>query len=507
MAFTTRKSTMAIVEEVTENTPVYPTSGTQYIALQEGYDLTPNIETIETTELKSSIGESAPISGGKESPELSLSHYMRHSGVEGSKPNFAPLIKAAFGAEVVNATQYDTVGGSTAGNSTTPAVIKVDTGEGAQFQRGQLLLGKDGTNGYWMRPVQSISGDDLQLGFNLPSAPSAGVNLGKAIQYKPSDAPGTLTAWDFRGNEAALQVAGGMRITEMSIEANVGELLNASFTATGSSYYFDPINITATDTKLDFLDNVTTRVATVEAKLYKDPHDLADAIAASMNGLGSANTFTVTYSNTTGKFTITSNGTTLSLLWNTGGNAANTIGDKIGFNTASDSTAALTYTSANEQSWAAPQTPSLDNGQPLIVKNMEVMIGDFDDYGCSSTQSFTFTLSNESQDVNDICEESGKSGTIATKRSATIDCVLTLNKHDADKFHRFHSNSDVRFLFNFGSKSGGNWEAGKSGCVYVPAARITEYKVSDSDGLVVIEMTMKAYVGSQGLGEVYLNFV
>jgi hypothetical protein len=503
MATQTKNSVMAIVRETTEGTPVAP-SGTSYIALQDGFSVEGAFEKLENAELTGSIGAAKSIQGF-ESPTASVSHYIRHSGVEGTEPNFGLLLEAAFGAKVVASTQYDTVAASTV------STIKVDTGEGVNFQRGQGLLIKDGTNGYKIRPILSVSGDDLTLGFKLPTggAPASGVNLGKCVLYKPAntDHP-TMSVWDYRGNGGAVQMMAGARVTELGIQASAGELINGTFSMAGIRFYFNPIEIAATDTKLDFLDNVTTRVATIQAKMYRDPIELADALASAMNSLGSANTFTVTYSSSTGKYTIASNGTTLSLLWSTGANAANTIGDKLGYLTAADDTGSLTYLSDNAQSLVAPHTPAFDNSNPLVAKDNQILLGDASDAdpACVSVSQISMSLTDEKTDILSICAESGKSGSLVTARSVTIDLVATLSTYDVEKFKRFRSSQTTSFMWAFGSKAGGNFEAGKSGYLYMPTAVIETHNLSDTDGIVSLEMTLKAFVQS-GAGEVYLGFL
>jgi hypothetical protein len=504
MAERKKNSLLALKTEVTEGTPVLPTAGADFIAIQDDIDIDPSFETLDNAELKASIGKAKSLLG-LEVPKMSFSHYLRHSGVEGTAPGFSELVKSAFGAEEVNATQYDTVAASTV------SVVKVDTGEGATFSRGEALLVKDPTNGYSIRPVFSVSSDDLTLGFDLANAPGTGVNLGKAVKYSVAnqDHP-ALTATMYRGNGGVLEVLAGIKVTEMSVDVTAGEFINSSFSMEGTKYHFDPINILAADAKFDFLDNATTRVATVAVKLYRDPHELADALASSMNALGSANTFTVVYNDTgasAGKFTITSTGATLSLLWSSGANTANTIGDKIGFVTASDDTGSLTYTSDNAQSWAAALTPSYDVADPLVAKYNEVLIGDSDDIGCIGVQNFAFKLSNTKANIPDLCAESGISGSLFTERTVSVDFVATLTRHDADKFRRFREGSDTRFCFNAGVKSGGNWVAGKCISLFIPTATVTAFKLSDADGVVTIEATLTAYVDANGNGECYLNFV
>jgi hypothetical protein len=229
MAIATRSSVMAIKKEVSEGVALKPTSGTDgYLALQDGFSMEPSFDSLDNSELQSSIGISKPVLG-LENPTASINHYIRHSGVEGTEPNMGLLFETAFGTVDIEATEYDTVAGSTAGDTTTRAKVIVDAAEGANFSRGQALLIKDGTNNYSIRNVYSISTDDLNLSFNLSGAPASGVNLGKAVTYSPANSHPTFTTWLFRGNGGALEVMTGTRVTEFGIEASAGEFLNGSF--------------------------------------------------------------------------------------------------------------------------------------------------------------------------------------------------------------------------------------------------------------------------------------
>jgi len=505
MAEATRKTVVAVVPEVTSGTPVAPTSGSQYVPVLGDFDFSPEIEEIENEELSSSVGVRAPILG-LESPTAELPYYVRHSGVEATAPSNAPLLKAAFGDQVAAPTEQTTAAASTAGTSTAAAIVKLVSSTG--LERGSCILIKDPVNGYSARNVQSVSGNDLTLGFNLAAAPGSGVNVGRPILFKPSDTPPPYSLWGFRSQGGNIELVAGAKCSELSIEAVVNQPLKGSASFEGTSFYFDPIAITATDTKLDFNETgPNLRAATIAAKMYKDPHELAEAIQNAMNDVAT-DTITVSYSNTTGKFTIATNGSLLELLWSTGANTANTIGDKIGFVVASDDTGALTYTSDNAQSWASYQTPTSDsNIQPLIVKNSELMIGSFYDYGCAGARSFTFTIGNEQVDVTDICAESGLAEKLLSQRAGSIESVFTLSKHHAEYFKRFRKGDDIRFAANIGVKSGTNWVAGRLFNLYIPQAKISAFKVSDQDSTSVFEMTMVPYVGSDGLGEMYANYV
>lgn len=501
MSINTRSSVIAIKPEVTEGTPVQPAASTDYVASQDDFSMEPSFDVLENAELKASLGKSKSILGA-ENPSASFSHYLRHSGVEGQAPNYKELLEAAFGAEVVEATEYDTVGGSTT------TIVEVDSGEGVEFERGQPLLIKDSTNGYSIRPVQSVSTDSLTLGFALDNAPALGVNLGKAVFYKPAESGHqSLSIWHYVGNGGALQMMSGSRVISMDVDFSAGELINVAYGLEGLEYFFNPLEVTATDTKLDWTDDGGTEVATIATGFYKYPQELASAIETAMNN-ETAETITCTYSNSTGKFTIASStSAVLSLLWNTGANTANTIAEVIGFSAAADDTGALTYEGDSVIDIDSPQSASFDSADPLAAKNHRVFIGDQADNACIEASSVSLSLGTPRREIEDVCAVSGASGSVINAREVTISVTALLNQYDSDKFERFVENSDTRFMYAFGEKSGGNWIAGKSGMLYVPTATVTSFNVTDDDGLATLEMELTAYVDSDGNGEVYLGFV
>lgn len=511
MAEVTRKSVLFVTDEVTSGTPVAPSAANQAIALQDGFTLTPNFESLENDELRSSIGKASPTQG-KEQIEAEVAHYLRHSGVEGQEPNYGNFLQSLFGAKSVNATQYTTSASSTAGTSLARATIK-STGNASNFERGEALLIKDSVNGFSIRNVYSIDdANTLGLAFNLAAAPGSGVGLGKAVLYKPADSgENSMTFWEYRANGGAIEMIAGVKTASMSLDITAGELINADFSFQGIGYYFNPIIIASTDRYLDFTDDDGTWAVAITAKAYKDPHDVAEALTSAMNASGTTETHSVIYNDSgasAGKFTIsTSTSTVLSLLWNTGANTANTIGDKLGFSVAADDTGATTYTSDSAITLTAPYTPTYDSSDPLVAKDMEIMLGDFDDYACACAQSITLSIDKEIVDVDCICSESGVQEKIANSREVTMEISSVLTRYDADKFHRFHSNSDIAAAINFGVKSGGNWVPGKAGNIYLPIAKISSFELDDNDGVVVMNITLTAYVDNSGNGEVYLNFV
>jgi hypothetical protein len=495
-----RKSVLAIVTESTEGTPVSPSAGTDFLPLQSGYTLTPSFETLENNEIRSSIGPTKP-KLGLENPQASVSFYARGSGVEGQAPQLGKLLKSVLGSEVINSTQRLTTTGSTT------SVIHLASG-GSDFTRGMAMLLKDGTNGYSVRNVSSISTNNITLVHNVAAAPATGIGAGKCVHYKPLDeGQASLTLWHYIANGGGIETVAGTRVTSYQLQASAGQYINQAIQFSGAGFYHNPIRIAAADTKLDFIAGVTTYAATVTAGLYKDPHELASALQTSMNAQGAADTFTVTYSNSTGKFTIASSGSTFSLLWNTGTNTANTIGDKIGFLTAADDTSALTYTSDNAQDWAAPYTPSYDSTDPLVAKDMELLVGTATDSSAFAASQITIQIGQNVANKENICSVSGVESKVATGRTNSIQIVSYLSQHDAQQFSRYRQGDSIALAFNMGVKSGGNWVAGKIVNICAPECVISDYSLSEVNGIVALNMTLSAFVNDQGQSEIFVNYL
>src|SRR5210317_185186 len=500
-----RSSRMAIKAETTEGTPVEPTAGTDFIPLQDDYSISPNREAIENVELTGSIGQ-APTILGAESPEVSFSGYLKHSGVEGQEPTYGPILESIWGSKNVYVASEATIA------SATTTTLTLGGGEGANYARGYGVLVKDSTNGYSIRTVVSVSTDTLTLNAPLGVAPLAGVKVGKPITYIPADSGHpSISCWQYEGNEGAVQLVSGVKFTGWNLQADAGQPINGAFTGQGIGYYFDPITITASSKYIDFSDSTpTTYAASIVEKTYKDPEQLATALQTAMNDTASGDTFTVTYSNSTGKFTIASDATPFSILWNTGANTANTIGAKLGFSVAADDTGSQSYVADNAQDYSSPYEPVFDAVDPLVAKSHQLMFRKSDDTSpvvCVEANSVNMNPANTATNIQSICAESGIAGTVMTGRTVTMQFTAPLNKYDAEAAALYRRNDDVIFQYAFGEKADGtNWDAGKSGCFSTLSAKISALSITDVDGISYLDITLQAYV-SNGLGETYLNFL
>jgi len=503
MAIQSRADALAIKKEVTEGTPVFPSAGGDFIAPQDDLSLTPEFEVLENAERKNSLGKAKSILGA-ENPTATTSAYYRHSGVEGTAPAYGLLLEAALGAETTGI-ERDTIAASTT------TVINVDTAEGAEFPLGRPVLIKDATNEFALRFSTGVeTTDDFGLSFALDNAPGTGVLLGNPVWYSPTTTGHpSVTVSHFVGNTAAgaLQAISGGRVTAVDLTADAAQLVNASYTIEGIKFFYDPIVIAAADTFLDFTDDGGTFAAQITAKTYQDPFEVAAALALAMNTVQTGETHTVTYSDTTGLFTIaTTTSTIFSLLWSTGGNTANTVGDKIGFVVSSDDTGSTTYTSDNVQDFSTTVTPTFDASDPLAAKNNEIFVGTQSNNVCFEASTVSISLATPKRDIESICAESGRAGSVINERSVTVSITALLEDYQAEEFKQFRSNDEIRFQANFGTRTAGDWDAGFTAAVYLHTATITSFAVTDDDGLASITLELTSFINDSGDNEVFYGF-
>lgn len=507
MAILTRTSVLAIKEETTEGQLVNPAAATDYTPMREGFSFQGAVETLTTDELTGQRESSAPILG-KETPSASIPKYLKGSGVEGEAPDYGQLIKSCLGTETVAATEYDLVAGSTAGTSAARASLNVDTGEGASFKQGQAILIKDLVNGYKIRNVQAIATDALKLNFNLNAAPAALVNLGKAIHYEPSIAnPPTFSAHLYQGQTSSAyhNAIAGCRTVSMNFTLPAAGIGEVNFDIEGTKFFFNPIEITASTKYIDFTDSTGTVAAQLTVKTYKTPVEFAAEVTTKMTGV-SSDVITCTFNSLDGKFTISSNGTVLSLLTTSGANVANTAYGKLGFSGA-DKTLALTYTSGAAQTYDSPYAPSFDVVDPIVIKNAELMIGDFYENFCRKAIDASFSVSSPKQDANSVCAESGISESLSLSLESTFTATIQLEKHEVAMFDKFINNTTSQVMFNAGVKDGaGNWVAGKCVNICMMNAKISSDVISDSNGIAVLQIEAKGF-GTGTEKSFHINFI
>jgi hypothetical protein len=512
MAELTKSNVMAFKEEVSEGTLIDIATGSEFVPLRDGFAFAGAVETIDSDELVAGdIGASKSFVT-KEAPTGSYPKYLKHSGVEGQAPEYSILIKSAMGSQVDNATEYSTTAGSVAGTDSIRASLEMG-GDEDNFAIGQGTLIKDGVNGYSIRNVQNVdsAGDQLDLNYNLSAAPASGVGLGKAIAFKGSTTHPTFSAHHYQSaaSSAYYQAMAGCRTSSMSFSFPALGFAEATFEFGGIEFFLNPIRITAaTNDNIDFTDDVGTVAATLSPKVYKTPIELADEVAAKMTAasVGSGNdTITCTYSSTTGKFTIATDGATLSLLWLSGTNTATSAKTALGFDNV-DETGALTYDSDSAQTYNPSVTPAYDSSDNLVIKGNELMIGSFEKNICVKATEANFTIDTPKTDVPSLCAASGTDSSIILERTATFTANLILQEHEVQYFNDMINNVTTQLMFNLGPKSAGNWVAGKCMNIWYANASITATPIQDQDGYQIVALEASGFV-SGSHSDVYVNFL
>lgn len=491
-----RANLLAIRKE-TDGSLVEINDATQFIPLRSGFNLERTVEELANEELRSGIGEVRGAQG-KETVTGSYQVYLKHSGVEGQAPEYGVLLESAFGEQTVNGTEFSLQAASTT------SILKV--ADGTNFYVGQALLIKDSTNGFSIRNIDSIDTNDLILNFPLDNAPASGVALGKAVTYIPkADGFATFSAWQYLGNGHSLVVNNRNEATSVGIEITPNEFANMTIDFEGQNYRLNPIIIGADNKFLDLTDDDGTIAVSVAEQVYNNPIELATALQTAINA-ATTETITVTYSNETGKFTIASDtSTVLELLWNTGTNAANSIGETLGFAVAANDTGATTYTSDNEQTYEASFTPSYDDSDPLVGKDIEFYIGDEVNMMCRCATTASITITKESEDVDCICEETGTKGKIATQRLVEITSEIILDKHDVSLFKALKDNDSLKVMLVAGEKQGGNYQAGSCFNFFIPDAGVTSFATA-GENFIIASVTVKGYINGTN-DQCYINYL
>ena len=517
MANLQKASVFAVKQESTPGTPVVPTAGTDFIPLKAGSQMTAAIEELTNDEIQNDLGAPKSLTG-KETPTGSHPIYLKNSEVEGQAPEYGVLIESVLGASSTAGAEFNTVAASTV------SLLKVDAGEGSTYEVGEAVLVKDGINGYSIRNITSVATDDLNLNFNLGTAPAAGVDLGQAVLYKPAtvNIP-TFTSWMYRSSSACIEAIAGCKTNSMNMTFTSGQQAECEFSYEGTKYFFNPIVITASNKYVDVTDDGGTIVVTLTEGVYKDPIEFATHINTVMGTAllaSGGDDFSCTYSSTTGLYTmVTTTGTLFSILWKTGAHGADIlddhVGTTIGFSDAADSTGALTYSSALAINMAPTSvtniinqtalTPTYDEADNIVVKSAELLIGDATDNVCRKASVVNVTIDSTSVDADSICAQSGVFEKVAVGRTVTMTATLILATNESHLFNKYINNTTTQAMLNIGPKSAGNWVAGKCVNIFLGNAVINGHVVGGDD-FITLELTIKGFVSSTKK-DGYINYV
>lgn len=507
MAESVKASVFAIEKQDSVGVLKAPQSGSSFIPLRAGFGMTAAFETLESDELLDDIGSAEPAIG-KETPSGTHPIYLKHSQQEGVEPEVGLLFESLLGAKSVSGTEYSTDAGSTAGDENARATLAMGSDEEDNFEVGKAVLVKDATNGFSIRNVREVDsvGNALKLNFNLENAPASGVALGKPILYKPaSTGHPNFSAWLYSANGAAVQAQKDCLTNSISMEFAAGQYATGEFGYSGTESFYNPFIIGASNKYIDFVDDGGTKVAILEETVYKTPQDLADAIATRMTA-ASDDVISCSYDDSTGKFTMSSDGATFSLLWDTGANSANSVGATLGFTVSADDTGATTYTSDNAIDLSAQFSVVYDNSTNITVKGAELLVGSFDDIECIKSTTVSFSIEKSTVDADSICADSGVAEKVPENRTSSMTATTHMKKYSSKNFDRFKDNETVEVMLNVGPKDGaGDWIPGKCMNIYMPKAKINQHDLT-GDTFVTIDLGVNGFVTSD-VKDIYVNFV
>jgi hypothetical protein len=251
-----------------------------------------------------------------------------------------------------------------------------------------------------------------------------------------------------------------------------------------------------------FNDGSDKSVTLTEA-WYRNPKELASHIETLLNDSASSIVFTVTYSDTTGKFTIAGD-SAFAIEFATGANTANTVAPKIGF-AVSDSTSATSHVSANAQTLTAGYTPSVDNVDPIVFKDSELFIGTQSQNLCKCPTNVSITISKETEKVKCACEETGVKQIISIGREVTLSATIVLDKYEVSTFDQLLNNTSIQASLTIGPKANRNWIPGKCVNMYLRNCTIVKRNIT-GDNFFTAEIELSGFVTSDSK-DFYLNMI
>lgn len=186
--------------------------------------------------------------------------------------------------------------------------------------------------------------------------------------------------------------------------------------------------ITTSNQKIDFDEGGGALVATVSTGTYS-ASTLATEIKTQLEAVG-GDTYTITYDATTGKWTLASDGGTLSFLWDTGGNKASSIAGTIGFDDSADDTGSTTYTSDNIAIHTEERVVLDLTASPVDIDSFGAF---FDLVGPLKSPTATYRLKANATDTE------------AGWASPSVNIALTLDTDDKTISHFFSSAEIYRY--------------------------------------------------------------
>lgn len=518
-----RRSTAAAVLKAFEGELKKPTNGTQFLAIQPDFSLTPNFSTTENVELKDDIMSGKTIVTG-EAPTGTISHYVAGSGTAGTPPEYSSILQATFGG-FRSLTSEQTL----AAGSTTSVLKFASAAAASSFKKGDAAFIKDTANGWAVRPVESVSGTDVTLGFNLEKAPATAVKVGAFATYFPlSDNIPVFDMWHYIGaGESGVENIANCRVTSMSVTANAKDLINATYSFEGTQYRFnqdftEEFRLFSYNNKLTVVNTQGgTRTETevvLTAQSYATGAALATEIQSKVSAITGLNSFRATFASN--RFSFTSTAAYL-FDFSKGGETpegAATLADVLGFESADvSSTAPSTGTKASTKDarlyrdYSSKLTEVYDETDPVIARGQQIFIGDAADNICIDSSSVSISINTPKQLITSICRESGNYRSLISARSASVTVSAHLQDDDRRFFEKFQDSDTTQFALIAGKKNTVSgkpqWKAGETFVFYGSPASITSWSVTGSNDVYMLDLELTCFSPGDGTGSIFLSYV
>lgn len=513
-----RRSTAAFVLKAFESDLMKVSAGGQFLAIQPGFALTPGFTTTENVELAGDIMSGKNIVTG-EAPTGSLSHYFTGSGTPGTAPSYGTLLQATFGGYRNTAAE-----GTLAASSTTTELKFSTATAAAVYKKGDALLVKS-VGGWEIRPVESVAGTTVTLGFALNSAPATGTKIGRLSTYFPiSDQIPVFDAWHFiGGGESGVENVANCRTTSATLTVNAKDLINCAFSFEGTNYKFnedftESFVISSYNSKFNVVNTQGgTRTSTeveLEAKTYDDGAALAAEIQTKVSAVTGLTSFRATFA--TNRFSFTSTAAYLLDFFNvqTPPDGGLYLADVLGFERTDTSgvnpstgVKASTKDARQTRSYASPVEPEYSIADPIVARGLEVFIGDATDNICIASASVTITLGTPKSLITSICEETGNYRSLINARTATMAISAYLEDDDRRFFDKFSEGAETKFHLNAGMKeSNGNWTPGNVFSIYGSPCSITNWSVNASNEIYMLDLELTCFADGEEEGSIFVSY-
>jgi hypothetical protein len=222
-------------------------------------------EILETQYMNSVLGRSAPQVGMyNEDIGFTLNVFARGSGVQGTAPDYSPLLKHAMGAVVTP------TGGVIAASPTPTSTTFTVTG-GSGFVKNAIVRVEYATDTYAIRRVTDVSGGNaLTVRPPLPAIPAEGGDVDTTVSHiLKSDYDDFYTGTGYFYHDGDKKdIFTGCMGSNLSITLEVGQFIGMEFQSQALDYDYEETAIGYTVTPSDYNNTPPLKCLGIEIPIY-----------------------------------------------------------------------------------------------------------------------------------------------------------------------------------------------------------------------------------------------